>query len=159
MLNQLTCPITYQRACLRYPPWIATCTGARIGKKVSNSGETKVVVKATRSHSSMSENQTHLLLLTVFMVGQACLQYCNLDALQCVIGLVEVSRYRSFLPLITCLRCSLKRSANLRPVSPMQTVDEHLMHVKQSTTLSVMQEKCPLMLTCPLVVVLLWQMN
>ena len=98
---------------------IATCTGARIGKKVSNSGETKVVVKATRSHSSMSENQTHLLLLTVFMVGQACLQYCNLDALQCVIGLVEVSRYRSFLPLMTCLRCSLKRSANLRPVSPM----------------------------------------
>ena len=88
-------------------------------KKVSNSGETKVVVKATRSHSSMSENQTHLLLLTVFMVGQACLQYCNLDALQCVIGLVEVSRYRSFLPLMTCLRCSLKRSANLRPVSPM----------------------------------------
>ena len=86
---------------------IATCTGTRIGKKVSNSGETKVVVKATRSHSSMSENQTHLLLLTVFMVGQACLQYCNLDALQCVIGLVEVSRYRSFLPLMTCLRCSL----------------------------------------------------
>ena len=98
---------------------IATCTGTRIGKKVSNSGETKVVVKATRSHSSMSENQTHLLLLMVFMVGQACLQYCNLDALQCVIGLVEVSRYRSFLPLMTCLRCSLKRSAKLRPVSPM----------------------------------------
>ena len=101
---------------------IATRTGTRIGKKVSNSGETKVVVKATRSHSSMSdmsENQTHVLLLMVFMVGQACLQYCNFDALQCVIGLVEVSRYRSFLPLMTCLRCSLKRSANLRPVSPM----------------------------------------
>lgn len=101
------------------PDYVATCTGARIGKKVSNSGETKVVVKATRGHSSMSENQTHLLLLMVFMVGQACLQYCNLDALQCVIGLVEVSRYRSFLPLMTCLRCSLKRSANLRPVPPM----------------------------------------
>ena len=101
---------------------IATCTGTRIGKKVSNSGETNVVVKATRSHSSMSdmsENQTHLLLLMVFMVGQACLQYCNLDALQCVIVLVEVCRYRSFLPLMTCLRCSLKRSANLRPVSLM----------------------------------------
>ena len=63
---------------------IAMSTGARIGKKVSNSGETKVVVKATRSHSSMTENQTHLLLLMVFMVGQACLQYCNLDALHVV---------------------------------------------------------------------------
>ena len=38
---------------------------------------------------------------------------------------------RSFLPLMISLRCSRKRSANLRPVSPMYTIDGHLVHDKQ----------------------------
>ena len=36
-----------------------------------------------------------------------------------------------FLPLMTSLRCSPKWSANLRPVSPMYTVDGHLVHDRQ----------------------------
>ena len=38
---------------------------------------------------------------------------------------------RSFLSLLTSLRCSPKRSANPRPVSPMYTVDGHLVHDRQ----------------------------
>ena len=38
---------------------------------------------------------------------------------------------RSFLPLMISLRCSRKRSANLRPVFPMYTIDGHLVHDKQ----------------------------
>ena len=49
------------------------------------------LIKATRSDSSVSENKPHLLLLAVILVGQACLQYCNLHVLHCVVGLVEVS--------------------------------------------------------------------
>ena len=52
---------------------------------------------------------------------------------------------RSFLPLMISLRCSRKRSANLHPVSQMDTIDGHLVHDKQWTTCSVMQEKCPVM--------------
>ena len=55
---------------------------------------------------------------------------------------------RSFLPLMTSLRWSRKRSANLCPVSRMYIVDGHLVHDRQQTTFSVIQEKCPVMLTC-----------
>ena len=36
----------------------------------------------------------------------------------------------------------------------MYTIDGHLVHGRQEATLSVMQEKRPLMLTCPLGVVI-----
>ena len=98
-----------------------------------DSRETKVLVKASRAYSPIFEYQPHLLLLTVFLVGQACPQYRNLYVLLCMIWLVEVGRYRgrSFLPLTISLRCSRKRSANLRPVSPMYTIDGHLVPDKQ----------------------------
>ena len=35
--------------------------------------------KCTKMH--VSENRPHLLLLAVILVGQACLQYCNLHVL------------------------------------------------------------------------------
>ena len=56
------------------------------------------MIKATRTHRPKFENQPHLLLLTVFLVGLACLQYNNLHVLQCRIGLVEVDRYRKLIP-------------------------------------------------------------
>ena len=41
-----------------------------------------------------------------------------------------------------------KAVASLRPVSLMYTVDRHLVHDRQETTCSVMQEKCPVKLIC-----------
>ena len=61
---------------------------------MSNSRDTKVLIEVTRSHSSISENQKHILLLAVSLFGQAYLQYRKLHVLQCVIGLVEVIMYR-----------------------------------------------------------------
>ena len=61
---------------------------------MSNSRDTKVLIEVTRSRSSISENQKHILLLAVSLFGQAHLQYRKLHVLQCVIGLVEVIMYR-----------------------------------------------------------------
>ena len=71
--------------------------GARVSQKKRRGGggdsrETKVLVKASRAYSPIFEYQPHLLLLTVFLVGQACLQYRNLYVLLCMIWLVEVGR-------------------------------------------------------------------
>ena len=59
-----------------------------------DSHETKVLVKASRAYSPIFEYRPHLLLLTVFLVGLACLQYRNLHVPQCMMWLVEVGRYR-----------------------------------------------------------------
>ena len=89
---------------------------------MSDSRDTYFLIEVALSHHSIYEDQTHILLLAVSLFGQACLQYRKLHVLQCVIGLVEVSMYRKvILPLMTSLRCSLKRFANLRPVSLMLT--------------------------------------
>ena len=51
------------------PHVIARDGGRVIKQKVSNSRETYVLIKVTRTHSPIFENQPHLLLLTVFLVG------------------------------------------------------------------------------------------
>ena len=50
----------------------ATCDSVRrraSKQKVSDSLESKVLIKTTRIHSPIFKNQLHLLLLTVFLVG------------------------------------------------------------------------------------------
>ena len=71
---------------------VAACASAQASeKKKSNLRKTKVLIKATRTNSSKFENQPHLLLFQVFLVGWACLQNRNL---QCMILLVKMGGHR-----------------------------------------------------------------
>ena len=88
----------------------------------------------------MLEDISHLLFLAVLLVHQACLQDSDLHILQGVIRLVKMCRYRKVIPAVDHIPAvSLNRSAILRPVSPIYTVDGHFSHVKQYTTFSVVQ--------------------
>ena len=64
-----------------------------------------------------------------------------------MIGLVEVSRYRKVIPSNNDISAVLSKVVRLN-VHCRQTF------VARQTTFSVMQEKCPVMLTCPLGVVI-----
>ena len=63
--------LVYVPECVHaHVPHVIARDGARVIKqKVSNSRETYVLIKATRTHSPIFENQPHLLLLTVFPFG------------------------------------------------------------------------------------------
>ena len=69
------------------------------------------------------------ILLGRFLKRQS---HRNLHVLQCMIWLVEVGGYREVIPPVDDISAVFsKRSANLHPVSQMDTIDGHLVHDKQ----------------------------
>ena len=97
-------------------PHVIARASARVSKKwVIHVKSIQVLIKATRTHNPIFENRPHLLLLKVFLVGKACLIYNDCRVLQCMIGLVEVARYRKVIPPVYDI-------SNLRPFSLMYTV-------------------------------------
>ena len=115
------------------------CARRRASKqKKDDSRETKVLVNATRTYSPIFENQ-----------------YSNLHVLQCMICSVEVERYKKVIPPVDDISAVLSRALR-KPASSLPNV-----HCRWTfgarltiTTFLVMQEKCPVMLTYPLGVVI-----
>ena len=107
-------------------------------RKVSNSHENKVLIKATRTHSP--------IFLKKIIQKSSSASYCipgwlRLHSIQqpsCppVYNWLGWSSLwagtgRSFPLLLTSLRSSPKWSTNVHPVFPMYTVDGHLVHDRQ----------------------------
>ena len=95
--------------------------GVRVGKKVIHV-KLNILIKATRRHSSVSENEPLLLLLAVILVGQACLQYCNLHVLHCVVGSVEVSGDRKVISPVDYISTVFSEPVR-QPASTLSDVD------------------------------------
>ena len=69
----------------------------------------------------MVKNQRHLLLLTVFLVCLACFEYSNLHFLQCMIGVVEVGRYRKVISPVDDISAVLSKGVR-QPASSLPNV-------------------------------------